>query len=49
MKRVVMAAVVAASLIPATVALACGKDCGCNHDKMAQAEPSGGQLQARDG
>ncbi|MBS2026747.1 MAG: rhodanese-like domain-containing protein [Deltaproteobacteria bacterium] len=39
MKRIVMAAIVAASLIPAAVALACGKDCGCNHDKMAMADP----------
>jgi len=38
MKRVVMAAVVAASLIPAAVAMACGKDCDCKHDKSAQTE-----------
>ena len=39
MKRIMMAALVAASLVPAAVALACGKDCGCNHDKMAMADP----------
>ena len=39
MKRIMMAALVAASLVPAAVALACGKDCDCKHDKTAQAEP----------
>lgn len=43
MKRVLFAALVAASLVPASLALACGKDhdCGCSHDKMTgEAKPS---------
>lgn len=41
MKRVILAAVVAATFLPASLALACGKDCGCKHDKMAMNEESG--------
>jgi len=37
MKRMWMAALVAASLVPASLALACGKSCDCNHDKTAAA------------
>ena len=34
MKRFLIAAVAVATLMPASLALARGKDCGCKHDKM---------------
>ena len=46
MKRIVMAAVLAATLVPAAVALACGKDCDCNHDKSASAAAPGVKVAA---
>jgi rhodanese-related sulfurtransferase len=37
MKRIWIAALVAGSLLPASLALACGKECDCKHDKTAAA------------
>ena len=37
MNRKLLFGLVAASLIPASVALACGSDCGCHHDEAASA------------